>query len=164
VPKDRIAREYKQAISILSCLAGKTIVFTNEKEIVEAILAFQENTKKIWYACVDSSLPSFSVGKVKNGYIAAGRRGVRIRYITEITKNNLAYCTEIMKYAELRHLDGVKGNFAISETEYVAGVKEGDFIVRLVKSTVAELVQQQRLVFETLWNQSIPGSERMSQL
>jgi hypothetical protein len=145
-------------------LDGKTIVLTNEKEIVNEILAFQRNTTRIWYACVDSTLPSFSVSKVKEGYAAAKKRGVKIRYITEITKDNFTYCVEIMNFAELRHLDGVKGNFAVSDTEYVSGVKQGNSLIRLVKSTVSELVQQQRLVFETLWNQAIPATERMSKI
>ena len=145
-------------------MADETIVVTDEKEIVKAILEFQKNTMKIWYACVDSTLPSFSVGKVKEGYIAAKKRGVRIRYITEITKDNLEYCSEIMNFAEVRHLDSVKGNFAVSDTEYVSGIKQGDSLVRLVKSTVGELVQQQRLVFETLWSQSIPAAERISKI
>jgi hypothetical protein len=145
-------------------LDGKTIVLTNEKEIVDEILEFQKNTTKIWCACVDSTLPSFSVGKVKEGYIAAKKRGVKIRYITEITKDNLTYCVEIMNFAELRHLDGVKGNFAVSDTEYVSGVKQGNSLIRLVKSTVSELVQQQLLVFETLWNQAISAAERMSKI
>lgn len=145
-------------------MADETIVVTDEKEIVKAILEFQKNTMKIWYACVDSTLPSFSVGKVKEGYIAAKKRGVRIRYITEITKDNLEYCSEIMNFAEVRHLDAVKGNFAVSDTEYVSGIKQGDSLVRLVKSTVGELVQQQRLVFETLWSQSIPAAERISKI
>jgi hypothetical protein len=145
-------------------LADETIVVTDEKEIVKAILEFQKNTRQIWYACVDSTLPSFSVGKVKEGYVAAKKRGVRIRYITEITKDNLAYCSEIMNFAEVRHLDAVKGNFAVSDAEYVSGIKQGDSLVSLVKSTVAELVQQQRLVFETLWSQSIPAAERISKI
>jgi hypothetical protein len=38
----------------------------------------------------------------------------------EITKDNLPYCKELMKIDELRHLQGIKGNFAISEREYIA--------------------------------------------
>jgi hypothetical protein len=145
-------------------LAGETRVLTDEKEILKAIIEFQENARQIWYACVDSTLPSFSVGRVKEGYVAAKKRGVKIRYITEITKDNLMYCMEIMNFAELRHLDGVKGNFAVSDGEYVSGVKHGDSLVTLVKSTVEELVQQQRLIFETLWIQSVPASERMGEI
>lgn len=54
----------------------------------------------------------------------AKNRGVKIRYVTEIIKENIAYCKEIIKYfhAEIRHLDGVKGNIEISDDgkEYVA--------------------------------------------
>ncbi|MGI0024585.1 MAG: hypothetical protein ACREA4_05505 [Nitrososphaera sp.] len=145
-------------------LTGKTIVVTGEKEIIESITDFQSNTNRIWRACVDSSLPSYSVNKVKAGYLDAKKRGVRIKYITEITKDNLEYCLEIMTFAELRHLDGVRGNFALSETEYVAGIKHSDAIVSLVRSSVEELVQQQHLVFETLWRHSVPADEKLRQI
>ncbi len=39
-------------------------------------------------------------------------RGVKIRVITEITKDNLFSCKELIQVvSEVRHLDGVKGNF-----------------------------------------------------
>lgn len=145
-------------------MAGSTTVLTDEKEIIEAIRKFQASATQVWCACVDHSLPSFSVSKVKEGYLAAKRRGVKIMYITEITRKNLRYCREIMVFAELRHLDGIRGNFAVSDTEYVAGVKRGDSLVRLVRSDERELVRQQRHVFDTLWRQAAPVEERMKQL
>lgn len=136
-------------------------VLTDEKEIVDAIKKFQTNTKTFWGACVDSSLPSFSVGKVKQGYIEAKRRGIQIRYITEITKDNVQHCKEIMQFAQLRHLGGVRGNFAVSDTEYVAGVLQGKSLVSLVYSDISELVEQQRHVFDTLWQNSVRASEKL---
>jgi hypothetical protein len=41
------------------------------------------------------------------------KRGVQIRFIAEITKENIPYCKELMKVVELRHLDEVKGNFGV---------------------------------------------------
>jgi two-component system, OmpR family, sensor histidine kinase VicK len=32
-------------------------------------------------------------------------RGVKIRFVTEITNNNLSYCYELMKVCQLKHLD-----------------------------------------------------------
>jgi len=145
-------------------MPGTTVVLTNQKEIIKSIREFQLSTKKIWCACVDASLPSFSVTRVKPGYLEAKRRGVRIMYITEITRRNLKHCREIMTFAELRHLDAVKGNFALSETEYIAGVKRGNSIVSLVRSSLEELVMQQHLVFEMLWHQGIPAEQRIGQL
>ncbi|HKU48750.1 MAG TPA: hypothetical protein VJP79_02260, partial [Nitrososphaera sp.] len=120
--------------------------------------------KEIWCACVEAGLPSFSVGAVKEGYLAAKARGVNIRYITEITPANLQHCQEIMGFAELRHLDMVKGNFALSESEYVAGVLEGNTLVSLVRCDVPELVRQQHLVFQTLWDHSEPAAGRITAL
>lgn len=141
-----------------------TKILSDEAEIVKAIEQFQANTKSFWGACVDSTLPSFSVGRVKNGYLKARKRGVRIMYITEITKDNLPYCKEIMQFAELRHLDGVRGNFAVSDSEYVAGVKRGSMLASLVQSDIKELVKQQRYIFDTLWKHAVPAKERMEQL
>jgi hypothetical protein len=141
-----------------------TQVLTDEAEIVKAIEKFQASTKTFWGACVDSTLPEFSVGRVKRGYIEAKKRGVRILYISEITEDNLSYCREIMQFAELRHLNGVRGNFAVSDSEYVAGVKRGTALTSLVQSDVKELVQQQRHIFDTLWKHAMPAKERIAQL
>ena len=48
-------------------------------------------------------------------------RGVKIRFVTEITDDNITHCKELIKssVSELRHFDGVKGNFYVSENEYV---------------------------------------------
>jgi hypothetical protein len=45
----------------------------------------------------------------KEGFIDAKNRGVYLRYLTEITKDNLSHCKELIKIVhELRHLDGIK--------------------------------------------------------
>jgi two-component system sensor histidine kinase VicK len=36
----------------------------------------------------------------KDNYLAARKRGCKIRLITEITKDNLHYCKELMKIAD----------------------------------------------------------------
>lgn len=132
-------------------------VLSDKTMIIEAIRRFQGNTTRRWCACVDSSLPEFSIGKVKEGYVAAKQRGVKIMYITEVTKENAKHCREIMQFAELRHLPGVRGNFAVSDTEYVAAEMAGDTLGRLVYCSAPEFVKQQLAVFETLWNLAAPA-------
>lgn len=139
-------------------------MITNQAGIVEAIACFQAGTRKVWNACVEASLPVFSVGKVKAGYIAAKSRGVNIAYITEITRENLTFCEELMQFTELRHLDGVRCNFAISETEYIAGIMKGGQMISLVRTDVSEIVLQQQLVFQTLWQCSEPAASVITKL
>ena len=50
----------------------------------------------------------------------AYERGVKIKYISEITKHNINYCKELMKIAEVRHVDNAKGGMAVSDSEYIA--------------------------------------------
>lgn len=145
-------------------MQGTTDVITDQVAIIEAIRGFQARIKKDWFACVEKSLPAFSVGRVREGYLEAKARGVRILYITEIVESNLEYCSEIMQVAELRHLDGVQCNFALSESEYVAGVMSQSELISLVRTDVPALVRQQHLVFQTLWQSSQPATDRISRI
>ena len=49
-------------------------------------------------------------------------RGVKLRFISEIIKDNLPHCKELMKIGELRPLDEIKGDFRIADGSlYQAG-------------------------------------------
>ena len=102
------------------------------------------------------------VEAIKNERIKAKSRGVQFRYITQITKGNISYCKELSKFAEVRHLNGVRGNFEISQNtrgkgEYIgtATLQEAEPIAQLIYSNVKEIVEQQQFVFDTLWNKAI---------
>ena len=89
---------------------------------------------------------------------------VKIRFITEITKENLSYCKELMQYVELRHINNIKGNMAVSETEYVATAKlEGEAkpITQTIYSNVKAIIEQHRYFFENLWINAITAKQRI---
>jgi signal transduction histidine kinase len=103
------------------------------------------------------------------------KRGIKLRYITDITKDNVKYCKELMNdFAyEIRHVDGIKANFSISETEYLAYAtlveEEGEElqqqpmrpIQQVIYSNVKDIVEQQKYVFESFWNKAIPAEHRI---
>jgi sulfatase maturation enzyme AslB (radical SAM superfamily) len=95
------------------------------------------------------------VDSINKGYIDFKQRGVKIRFITEITKDNIHYCKELMEFVEeLRHMDGVKGNMAVSETEYVATavLQESQPVTETIYSNAKAILEQHRYFFENLWN------------
>jgi hypothetical protein len=142
-----------------------TRVITGIGDITAAIAKFQSNIKKRWCACVDSSIPAFSMSDaIKQGYVAAKGREVRMRYVTEITSDNAEQCIELEKFVELRHLDSVAGSFAVSECEFVAGIRGEKTLEKLVYSDEKELVQSQQDVFETLWENAMPAKDRFKEL
>ena len=51
---------------------------------------------------------------------SAKSMGIKLRFVTEITEGNISQCKEVVTTGEIRHLEGVKGNFAVSDTEYIA--------------------------------------------
>ena len=64
---------------------------------------------------------AIGIEHIKQAFLDAKSRGARLRYLTEITIDNISYCKMLRKIVdELRHLDGMKGNFMISESEYLA--------------------------------------------
>jgi two-component system, OmpR family, sensor histidine kinase VicK len=68
---------------------------------------------------------------------------------------------------EVRHLDGIKGNFMVSEIEYLAPAtshEETKLATLILYSSVREIVEHQQYVFETLWNKSMSAEKRIREL
>jgi two-component system sensor histidine kinase VicK len=148
----------------------RTEVLYNPDEIIKRVLEQTSNIKDNLDACVDVNGPSMFVipnHPLTKSWIDLKNRGVRMRFISEITKHNLQYCKELMKIAELRHLDNVKGNFGISDKIiYTGGTDtiESGPPPQLIISTVKSFVEQQQYFFEMLWNKAIPAEQRIRQI
>ena len=86
--------------------------------------------------------------------------------LTAITRENIPFCKEILKIVEVRHLDGIKGNFGVTDTDYIAisTPTEEQSIPNAVYSNVKEDIKQQQYVFEILWNKAIPGEQKITDL
>lgn len=114
--------------------------------------------------------PPLAIGiePIKKAFIDAKNRGVHLRYLTEITKDNLSYCKELMTIVdELCHLDGIKGNFMLSDTEYVAPLilfEHGKIAPQAVYSNIKEVVAQQQYLFDNFWKNGISGDKKIKEI
>jgi K+-sensing histidine kinase KdpD len=156
-------------LGTLSEAEEKTIVLRGEERTTTALLEFAANTKTRIDVCADWLAPSVSVGvpELKNAMIDMVTRGVKYRYITEITKDNLVYCKELAKYIELRHLDGIRGNFAVNESQYIATAiveEEAKPVPEIIYSSVRSVVEQQQYLFLTLWDKAVPAEHRIREI
>src|SRR5919199_1364077 len=149
----------------------KTEVLHGEQNVVNIVLQFTLKAKSTIDACVDYTRPSLAVEiqELRKAFIDAKRRSVKLRYVTEITHDNLAYCKELLKIVdELRHIDGIKGNFYISETEYIAPAtfhEKGKPASRIIYSNVSDIVEYQRLfVFDSFWSRAIPAEQKIKEI
>ena len=146
----------------------KTEVFHGEENAMKILLQTMSNVQKEAFVCADANSAAFSMGvaPIKNGYSDFKRRGIRIRFITEITLENIQYVKELMNYAEVRHMDTVKGNMAVSETEYIAtatleGAKP---ITETIYSNAKPILEQQRYFFENLWIKAVHANQRIREI
>ena len=143
----------------------KTEVLYGFEKTTEAIMEFINSAEVSMNICADYTWPSVVMGVevFKKGIYELKTRNVQSRFVTDITKDNIKYCKELMQISELRHLDGIKGNFAISEKGYMASATllEASPLQQVIYSNVRAIVDQQQYVFETLWNKAIPADQRI---
>ena len=102
---------------------ARTDIIHGIDNVVNTVSQFIFNTKYKIDACVDYTRPylAIEINQLRDAFFDAKKRGIKIRYLTEITKDNLRYCRELMPLVgELRHLNGIKGSFYVSEQEYAA--------------------------------------------
>jgi two-component system, OmpR family, sensor histidine kinase VicK len=147
-----------------------TLVFYGVGAVIDIVIQFLNQTNKTVYACVDQTRPilALDISVLKKAFEDAKRRGVKLMYVTEITKDNLSYCKQLMEIThELRHLDGIKGNFYISESGYLAPAtlhEKGKPASQIIYSNVNEIIEHQRYVFDSFWNRAIPAEWRIKEI
>jgi signal transduction histidine kinase len=111
---------------------------------------------------------AISIKQIKDAFLSAKRRGVKLRYITEINHHNFEDCKVLLGIVdELRHLDGVKTNFMISEEEYLAPLiqeKSEAIASEHIYSDMLQIVEHGKCIFDTLWSKSISAEERLRQI
>ncbi|MDP9289421.1 MAG: ATP-binding protein, partial [Thermoproteota archaeon] len=138
--------------------------------VIDAELQFFANSKTKIDTCMNYTRPSLAVilESIKKAFLDAKGRGVKLRYLTEITHDNIAACKELMTIVnELRHLDGIKGNFMVSETEYLAPVilfEKGKIASQIICSNVKEILDQHQYMFDTLWNKAISAQQSIRKI
>ena len=136
-----------------------------------AILQILSKSKDEIDICSNHTVLSTAVGDeaFKKGLGDARSRGARLRYVTEITKQNIAYCKELMEIVELRHLDGLKANFILNKTEYVSiattkTLQEGKILPQTIHDNIQEILEQQQYIFDTFWDKAVSAQEKIREI
>ena len=84
--------------TMLESADEKTEVLTNPQDIDRVIHQTFSNISHNYSTCIDASGPAvvMSIESMKKRLIVAHARGVKIRFVTEITIDNLPYCKRMM--------------------------------------------------------------------
>lgn len=134
----------------------------------KTILNFLQNTNRDLIICADQYWPSVAMGLevFKKAMLDLKKRNVHCRFITEVTDGNIQFCKDLLKIAKVHHLNGLKGNFATNEREYIASatMKNLQLLSQVVYSDSKAVVEQHHFFFENLWDNSISAEEKIDEL
>lgn len=106
------------------------------------------------------------------------RPKIRVRFLTDINKDNISLYKELVKITkEVRHLEGIKANFAVRNKEYVGIVslnresrqqEESQLSPQsqshIIYSNVSGIIEQHQYLFNSLWEKAIPAEHRILEL
>jgi two-component system, OmpR family, sensor histidine kinase VicK len=144
-------------------------VITGSENITNFMLQSYPRAKVKMDTCYDLMGPSvISTDKrIMNAVLDLINRGIKIRLITDVTKENIEYCKELLKVSEIRHIEGIKGNFGIiDEVEYVIHLisKESEAPSRIIYSNDTRSAEAQQFLFNALWKNAISIEERIKEI
>ncbi|HYT45690.1 MAG TPA: hypothetical protein VEP90_25415, partial [Methylomirabilota bacterium] len=165
IPAEQKIKEIEEGYVI-----ERTEVLYGSENVICAELRFFSEAKSRIDTCMDYTRPplAIEIESIRKSFVEVKSKAVKLRYLTEITNDNLSSCKEIMKIVdELRHLDGIKGNFMISEREYLAPTtshEKGQPAPIIIFSNIKELVEHQQYVFDSFWNRAIPAELRIREI
>jgi signal transduction histidine kinase len=149
----------------------RTSIYYKPHNVINTVIEFVDKSNNRIDACVDYTRPSLivEIAALKKALVDAKDRGIKLRYVTEITDDNVSYCKELMNTIniDLRHVDGIKGNFYVSENQYVAPATfhhKGKPASHIIYSNVKEIVDHQQYVFESFWTRAIPAQQRIKEI
>jgi two-component system, OmpR family, sensor histidine kinase VicK len=148
----------------------KTEVLYGEQNIMNTILQFLSNEDRI-DACGDSNAPAFVLKVYKKLMENAEKKeGIRLRLLTDINSENIIYCKELMRFAEVvRHVEGIKANFAVRNEDYI-GIATSNAALQpsiqshIIYSNFRGIIEQQQYLFNSLWDKSIPAEQRIEEI
>ena len=147
----------------------RTEVWLGIDNVISRSLEVMSRIRATYDLCLDISGPYLilETEPIKKAYFELKNRGVKIRFITEITTNNISYCKEMIRIADVRHLDGIKGNFVIADGANYAGIANtqgGKHLPQLIYSNVKLFVEQQQYFFEMLWEKAVLVEQRIKEI
>lgn len=160
---------------------GETKIIFGRDEINDIFVKSVNETKHDWnITCPAEFVPMFYyMTDLRRAYKKALERGINIRAIIGVTKDNIYYVEDGSQYfSEVRHLDGIVGTFVVSDKHYLGtstvlydegkvkteedGNRKTQYPTQqCIFSTHGELIYPQQRYFEILWAQAIPAAEKI---
>src|SRR5690348_11281897 len=119
--------------------------------------------KKNMQVCYDHNMPMRLIKTVPiwSTNLELDKKGIKVRFLTDIRNENLEYCKQILqeiKHVEMRHMEGVRGNFTIHDGKEMFLPffvdRPGELLNEMLYSSQKQMVDVYVFMFDKLWNQA----------
>ena len=137
----------------------------------ELLVNFYRNAEQEidWVTEENTGKVAASLDWLEQEILAARSRGVICKTITDITPSNISYCKKAMKRVqELRHIDGIKAVFAVSDRDTIVMVpsllSSEATTIQFVHSNSEVVVPNKKLIFDALWKRADSAGTRIAYL
>ena len=146
--------------------AEKDVLQANQEKMTKPAWEFFSTNSKKFDVCAGSATTPIAMTIFRDAYEDMKSKGTKIRWVTDITKDNLTHCKDLMQYAEVRHISSLNENFRVSETECIVATTTNEVfpIPKLNYSISKEIVVQQQYIFEALWAKAVPAEHRIREV
>jgi two-component system, OmpR family, sensor histidine kinase VicK len=146
---------------------NERIKVLHRAEVINAISDIFYNAEHRIDICGNSRFLSliFSFESLRKAIMnVRNRKYTRQRYIFEITQQNIIYCKDLMKIAEVHHMNEIEANLLLNEKQYLGSITLKEPHQQAIYTNVREIVEQQQNIFETLWNKSILAEKKIKEI
>jgi sugar-specific transcriptional regulator TrmB len=153
---------------------SSSVQLVNEPQTFDTALQVISGAKGTIDFCIDSKGLSFLMQNERlwDALTVLRNRGVNLRFVTEITQENIYYCNLLLKLGEVFHNDRLIGNFMIVDGKrYVYYVmnhdeshKQTPDILQSFHTQVKSFVDTQLHLFDNLCLKAIPAKEKIRQI
>lgn len=141
-----------------------------EENVVPLNLYCYSSSQKIIdaYSEASGAYVLFNYPEFQKKHIESLSRGVRVRVLTEITRENLPYVREALQryISDIRHLDTITHHFAVSEKHFLSCkvVYGNPDLTQCIFSNIGWFVRENQYVFEKMWEKAIPLKQRIREI
>ena len=150
---------------------GSTVV--NDPKEIEGVIrhVLTESHEKL---CSVRNPSTIQKGLNINGhtptFVSAISKGLKVFIVTEITKDNLSYCKQLMmnRGIQLRHIEDIVPNFSVWDGKFVTEVVQGPTkaypLGHLFYSNLESDVARCELCFDRLWAVAVPAEVKIREM
>ena len=135
---------------------NKVTIYSDHKSILYFIKLISESKKRIdIYGNLETLSLDLDLSNIFHNFKI---NGIKIRYIIDISGNNVDICKKLNEICEIHHMSGLKGNFILNEREYIcinhpkihsSFEKDKENNIHIICTNVKEIVTQQQCIFDT---------------